>query len=220
MLQRSCLYASRRSCEGRYALFAAIGIPRERLPRDPSGKTQTSVWRLDRATASGMPGSRHNDRLCRSSKPHQCCCANLGNVDSRPVLILWAVVPYVTKYATKAPKGLRHWNHRPDRIRRSLKCASMSLRHEGSDLLRRSIQTSFARALGERDYHAYEAVQLGLQPASRHPEQCLSSDLELDRYRSILPARWHAHLKGPDERRQASRTMIAMSRNSINGTEW
>ena len=34
---------------------------------------------------------------------------------------------------------------------------------EGSDLLRRSIQKFFARSLGERDYHAYEAVQLGLQ---------------------------------------------------------
>ena len=34
---------------------------------------------------------------------------------------------------------------------------------EGSDFLRRSIRKFFARSLGERDYHAYEAVQLGLQ---------------------------------------------------------
>ena len=32
-----------------------------------------------------------------------------------------------------------------------------------SDFLRRSIQRFFARSLGERDFHAYEAVQLGLQ---------------------------------------------------------
>ena len=34
---------------------------------------------------------------------------------------------------------------------------------EGADFLRRSIQKFFARTLGERDYHVYEAVQLGLQ---------------------------------------------------------
>ena len=30
---------------------------------------------------------------------------NLGNIDWRPCLNLWAVCEYVTKYATKAPKG-------------------------------------------------------------------------------------------------------------------
>ena len=29
----------------------------------------------------------------------------MGNIDFRPCLNLWAVVEYVTKYATKAPKG-------------------------------------------------------------------------------------------------------------------
>ena len=34
---------------------------------------------------------------------------------------------------------------------------------EGNDFLRRSIQKFFARTMGERDFHAFEAVQLGLQ---------------------------------------------------------
>ena len=33
---------------------------------------------------------------------------------------------------------------------------------EGQDFLKRSIQKFFARTMGERDFHAFEAVQLGL----------------------------------------------------------
>ena len=50
-----------------------------------------------------------NDRLCCSYEPHV-LLANMGNIDWRPVLNLWAVVQYVTKYATKAPKGSRKLN--------------------------------------------------------------------------------------------------------------
>ena len=50
-----------------------------------------------------------NDRLCCSYEAHV-LLANLGNVDWRPCLNLWAVVQYVTKYAAKAPKGSRRLN--------------------------------------------------------------------------------------------------------------
>ena len=87
--------------------------------------------------------------------------ANLGNVDWRPCLNLWAVVQYVTKYATKAPKGSR-------RVHDVLKDAVDEVCQyvpdgQGADFLRRSIQKFFARTMGERDYGAFEAVQLGLQ---------------------------------------------------------
>jgi hypothetical protein len=85
----------------------------------------------------------------------------MGNVDWRPVLNLWAVVQYVTKYATKAPKGSRRLNEvLKDAVDEVCQYVPES---EGSDLLRRAIQKFFARSLGERDYHTYEAVQLGLQ---------------------------------------------------------
>ena len=101
-----------------------------------------------------------NDRLCCNYEPHV-LLANMGNIDWRPVLNLWAVVQYVTKYATKAPKGSR-------KLQEVLKDAVDEVctyvpEGEGSDFLRRSIQKFFARSLGERDFHAYEAVQLGLQ---------------------------------------------------------
>ena len=101
-----------------------------------------------------------NDRLCCSYEAHV-LLANLGNIDWRPVLNLWAVVQYVTKYATKAPKGSRRLNEvLKDAVEEVCQYVPES---DGSDLLRRAIQKFFARSLGERDYHAYEAVQLGLQ---------------------------------------------------------
>ena len=101
-----------------------------------------------------------NHRLCCSYEAH-ILLANMGNIDWRPVLNLWAVVQYVTKYATKAPKGSR-------RLQEVLKDAVDEVcqyvpEGEGQDFLRRAIQKFFARSLGERDYHAYEAVQPGMQ---------------------------------------------------------
>ena len=101
-----------------------------------------------------------NDPLCCSYEPHV-LLANMGNIDWRPVLNLWAVVQYVTKYATKAPKGSRQ-------LQAILRDAVDEVCNyvpegEGNDFLRCSIRKFFARSLGERDYPVYEAVQLGMQ---------------------------------------------------------
>jgi len=98
-----------------------------------------------------------NDELCCSYEEHV-LLANLGNIDWRPCLNLWAVVQYVSKYATKAPKGSR-------RIAEVLSDAVDDVCRfvpKEQDFLRRSIQRFFARTLGERDYHVYEAVHVGL----------------------------------------------------------
>ena len=98
-----------------------------------------------------------NDELCCSYEDHV-LLANLGNIDWRPCLNLWAVVQYVSKYATKAPKGSR-------RISEVLSDAVDDVCRfvpKEQDFLRRSIQRFFARTLGERDYHVYEAVHVGL----------------------------------------------------------
>ena len=98
-----------------------------------------------------------NDELCCSYEDHV-LLANLGNIDWRPCLNLWAVVQYISKYATKAPKGSR-------RIAEVLSDAVDDVCRfvpKEQDFLRRSIQRFFARTLGERDYHVYEAVHVGL----------------------------------------------------------
>jgi hypothetical protein len=101
-----------------------------------------------------------NDELCCNYEAHV-LLANMGNVDWRPCLNLWAVVQYVTKYATKAPKGSRRLH---DLLKDAVDEVCTYLPEgEGNDFLRRSIQKFFARTMGERDFHAFEAVQLGLQ---------------------------------------------------------
>ena len=117
---------------------------------------------MERGEREGQWHARfpRNDRLCCSYEEHV-LLANMGNVDWRPCLNLYAVVQYVTKYATKAPKGSRKLNDvLKDAVDEVCKYVPEG---EGSDLLRRSIQRFFARTMGERDFHAYEAVQLGLQ---------------------------------------------------------
>ena len=86
--------------------------------------------------------------------------ANLGNVDWRPCLNLWAVVEYVTKYATKAPKGSR----RLGEVLQSAVDEVCKYEQEGTgvDLLRQSLKKVFARTLGDRDFTLFEAVHLGL----------------------------------------------------------
>jgi len=56
---------------------------------------------MERGEREGQWHARfpRNDRLCCSYEAHV-LLANMGNVDWRPVLNLWAVVQYVTKYAT------------------------------------------------------------------------------------------------------------------------
>ncbi len=71
---------------------------------------------------------------------------------------LWAVCEYVTKYATKAPKGSK-------RLGEVLRAAvdevcKFEPENEGVDLLRRSLQKVFAKTLGDRDYGIFEAVHV------------------------------------------------------------
>ena len=77
------------------------GFPHKKFDRDGKRK-----MRLQKGESEGSWFARfpRNDALCCSYEAHV-LLDNLGNVDWRPCLNLWAVVEYVTKYAMKAPKG-------------------------------------------------------------------------------------------------------------------
>ena len=118
--------------------------------------------RLEKGEREGQWFARfpRNDALCCSYEAHA-LLANLGNIDWRPVLSLWTVAEYITKYATKAPKGSRG-------VREVLDAAVAEVckyapDNQGVDLLRRSLQKFYARTLGERDFGLFEAVHLGLR---------------------------------------------------------
>ena len=89
-----------------------------------------------------------NDEYMNSYEEH-IFLANMGNVDWRPCLSLWAVVEYVTKYAMKAPKGSKRVG---EVLRDAIgEVCKYSVEGEGQDLLRRSLQKFYARTLGGRD---------------------------------------------------------------------
>ena len=84
---------------------------------------------------------RH-DRLCCNHE-EDAPLDNLGNIDWRPCMNLWALVEYVAKYATKAPKGTK-------RLAEVLRIAADEVcryepEKEGVDLLRKSPQEVFAK---------------------------------------------------------------------------
>ena len=70
------------------------------MVRDLRGKLTMS---MERGALEGQWHARfpRNDRLCQSYEAHV-LLANMGNVDWRPVLNLWAVVQYITKYAIRS----------------------------------------------------------------------------------------------------------------------
>ena len=86
--------------------------------------------------------------------------ANMGNVDWRPCLNLWAVVEYITKYATKAPRGSRKMGEVLNDAVAEV-CKYTPQEQEGS-VGWRSLQKFYSRMLGERDYSLFEAVHIGL----------------------------------------------------------
>jgi len=87
--------------------------------------------------------------------------SNLGNLDWRPCLNLWAVVEYITKYAMKAPKGSRNIGQV---VREVMDEVGKYAPSDGRlDLLKKSCQKFYSRTVGDRDYGIFEAMHLGLQ---------------------------------------------------------
>ena len=100
-----------------------------------------------------------NDPLVGSYEPHV-LLANLGNIDWRPLLNLWAVVEYVSKYATKVPGKTKLMREvLRDCIEEVCKYTKEG---EGGDLFRRGLQKFYSKAIGGRDYGVFEAVHVGL----------------------------------------------------------
>ena len=118
------------------------GFPHELVERGGS-----RGMRLEKGEREGQWHARfpRNDQLCCSYEEHV-LLANMGNVDWRPCLNLWAVVQYVTKYATKAPKGSRRLQEvLQDSVDEVCRYVPEG---EGQDFLRRSFRSFLLGRLG------------------------------------------------------------------------
>ena len=100
-----------------------------------------------------------NDPLLNSFEAHL-LLANLGNIDWRPLINLWAVLAYLTKYSAKASKPTKQLTSLLDEV---LTDVTQFEKEDGStDLWKRTIMKFYNRVLGNRDYTLFEVVHHGL----------------------------------------------------------
>jgi len=117
---------------------------------------------LEKGEREGQWAARfpRNDGLVCSHEAH-ILLANMGNIDWRPCLNLWAVVEYICKYATKAPEGSKRLGDvLGDAVDEVCKYTKDG---EPVDFLQKSLRKFYTRTLGGRDYTIFEAIFLGLR---------------------------------------------------------
>ena len=117
--------------------------------------------RLDKGDKLGAWYARfpRNDRICCNYEPHE-LLDNLGNIDWRPCMNLWAVCENITKYTSKAPQGSKRMG---DVLAAAVdEVCKYAPDNEGVDMLRKSLQKVFSKTIGDRDYGIFQAVHLGL----------------------------------------------------------
>ena len=101
-----------------------------------------------------------NDTLLNNFENHL-LLMNLGNIDWRPLLNLWTVLEYLTKYTAKAGKGSKHLG----KVFADVldKVFQFELEDGIHDMWRRTIMKFYFRILGDRDYSLFEVMHFGLR---------------------------------------------------------
>ena len=111
------------------------------------------------------PGLRNlalprNDTLINSFEEHL-LLSNLGNIDWRPLINLWSVLEYLTKYTAKAGKPTKHVGALfEDVVHRVMSFEEEDGTH---DLWRRAIMKFYNQMLANRDYSLLEVLHFGLR---------------------------------------------------------
>ena len=134
--------------------YCRYGFPHALRPRE-------DCLLIEQGTREGQWDARfpRNDKLVGSFEPHV-LLANLGNVDWKPMMNLWAVVEYVSKYAMKVPGKTKTMRE----VLRSCieEVCKYTKDSEGGDLFRKCLQKFYSKSIGGRDYGVFEAVHAGL----------------------------------------------------------
>ena len=103
---------------------------------------------------------QRNDCLINSFEEHL-LLMNLGNIDWRPLLNLWTVLEYLTKYTAKAGKGSKHLGKLFEDVLD--KVFQFEMEDGIHDMWRRTIMKFYSRILGDRDYSLFEVLHFGLR---------------------------------------------------------
>ena len=101
-----------------------------------------------------------NDSLLNNMEVHLLLC-NLGNIDWRPLINLWSVLEYLTKYTSKAGKGSRQLG----KVLSDVLDTIHNWEEEDGlhDLWRRAIMKFYSQIIGGRDYSLLETVHFGIR---------------------------------------------------------
>ena len=86
---------------------------------------------------------------------------NMGNVDWRPLINLWSVLEYLSKYTAKIGKATHHIG----KLFGDVAATVCEFEHEDGvhDLWRRTIMKFYSKLIGNRDYTLFEVVHFGLR---------------------------------------------------------
>ena len=86
---------------------------------------------------------------------------NIGNIDWRPLINLWSVLAYLTKYTSKIGSSSKSiasvFNETSKHV------LEWETEHGMHDLWRRSIRKYYSRVLCNHDYSLFEVVHNGLR---------------------------------------------------------
>ena len=86
---------------------------------------------------------------------------NLGNIDWRPLINLWSVLEYLSKYTAKVGKATLHLGKLFGNVVETV----CSFENEDGihDLWRRTIMKFYSKLIGNRDYSLFEVAHFGLR---------------------------------------------------------
>ena len=103
---------------------------------------------------------RRNDSLLNNFEEHL-LLMNLGNIDWRPLINLWSVLEYLSKYTAKAGKATQHLG----KLFGTVVDTVCSFESEDGihDLWRRTIMKFYSKLIGNRDYSLFEVAHFGLR---------------------------------------------------------
>ena len=87
--------------------------------------------------------------------------ANLGNIDWRPLINLWSVLEYLTKYTAKSGKGSLHFGKLFEEVIENIMVHD---EEDGcKDLWRKTVMKFYNKLIGGRDYSIFEVLHFGLK---------------------------------------------------------
>ena len=150
-------------------IYCRYLFPREKLLReealaDPADPESTYVRKGEVRNDPHRSGLRNlflerNDELINNFEAHL-LLSNLGNLDWRPLINLWSVLEYLTKYTAKVGKATKHLGKLMEDVVNNV-CEWVP--EDGHDLWRRTIMKFYTRLLGNRDYSLFEVAHFGLR---------------------------------------------------------